>query len=174
LTSNTDDPIGLHTQGGTVNIDQWGYPTDAMRLSNAIDGDSIILQANGSGAQAKLRWHQTPDGGYRSIYSEVRTVATGVEIHNADWSDDPTYDYKWSFNTDGSLTYPDNTTQTTSGGTQVYARSALPTGVIGRIITISDSGSDSNSPAGNWAPAYWDDDAETWTYIGNSNSVTAI
>jgi hypothetical protein len=77
-----------------------------------------------------------------------------------------------------SLTFPDNTTQTTAasapGQTTVYARNALPAGVTGRIITISDSGSDSNAPAGNYAPAYWDPDANDWTYIGNSNSVTPI
>jgi hypothetical protein len=56
----------------------------------------------------------------------------------------------------------------------VYTRSTLPAGAIGLIITVSDSGSDTNSPAGNYAPAYWDDDAELWTYIGNSNSVTVI
>jgi hypothetical protein len=58
--------------------------------------------------------------------------------------------------------------------TSVYARSALPSGTTGRIITISDSGSDTNAPAGNYAPAYWDPDASVWTYIGNSNSVTPI
>ena len=58
--------------------------------------------------------------------------------------------------------------------TSVYARSALPSGTTGRIITISDSGSDTNAPAGNYAPAYWDPDADVWTYIGNSNSVTPI
>jgi hypothetical protein len=57
---------------------------------------------------------------------------------------------------------------------EAYSRSTLPTGVIGMIITITDSGSDSNSPAGNYAPAYWDDDADEWTYIANSNSVTVI
>ena len=61
-----------------------------------------------------------------------------------------------------------------SGMTGVYARSALPTPAQGMIITISDSGSDTNSPAGNWAPAYWDEDSGFWTYIGNSNTVTEI
>jgi hypothetical protein len=60
------------------------------------------------------------------------------------------------------------------GQTSVYSRSGLPTGVTGMIITISDSGSDTNAPAGNYAPAYWNPDASVWTYIGNSNSVTAI
>jgi hypothetical protein len=60
------------------------------------------------------------------------------------------------------------------GLTTVFARNALPSGTTGRIITISDSGSDTNSPAGNYAPAYWDPDATVWTYIGNSNSVTPI
>jgi len=72
------------------------------------------------------------------------------------------------------IQFGDNTFQKTSGGTTVYTRDALPAGVQGRIITISDSGTDDNSPAGNWAPAYWDDDADEWTYIGNSNSVTII
>jgi hypothetical protein len=60
------------------------------------------------------------------------------------------------------------------GLTSVFARNALPSGTTGRIITVSDSGSDTNSPAGNYAPAYWDPDATVWTYIGNSNSVTPI
>ena len=60
----------------------------------------------------------------------------------------------------------------TPGATNVYDRGTLPTGTTGTIITISDSGTDTNSPAGNWAPAYWDSDASLWTYIGNSNSVT--
>jgi hypothetical protein len=74
----------------------------------------------------------------------------------------------------GSVVFNDATTQATTGQTSVYARNALPSGTTGRIITISDSGSDSNAPAGNWAPAYWDPDATVWTYIGNSNSVTPI
>ena len=60
----------------------------------------------------------------------------------------------------------------TPGATNSYARYELPAGTTGTIITVSDSGSDTNSPAGNWAPAYWDADAYLWTYIGNSNSVT--
>jgi hypothetical protein len=60
------------------------------------------------------------------------------------------------------------------GSTAVYARNELPGGTIGMIITISDSGTDTNAPAGNWAPAYWDNDAELWVYIGNSNSVTPV
>ena len=74
----------------------------------------------------------------------------------------------------GSVVFNDATTQATTGQTTVYARNALPAGVTGRIITISDSGSDLNAPAGNYAPAYWDPDASDWTYIGNSNSVTPI
>jgi len=74
----------------------------------------------------------------------------------------------------GNVVFADATTQNTTGLTSVYARNALPTGRTGRIITISDSGSDTNSPAGNFAPAYWDPDANVWTYIGNSNSVTPI
>jgi hypothetical protein len=68
----------------------------------------------------------------------------------------------------GASSWQDN------GLTGVYARNALPSGTTGRIITVSDSGSDTNSPAGNYAPAYWDPDATVWTYIGNSNSVTPI
>ena len=85
----------------------------------------------------------------------------------------------WTFTTDGGLMFPDTTVQTTAyttatnGQTSIYARNALPAGIPGMIITISDSGSDTNSPSGNWAPAYWDDDAGLWTYIGNSNSVIA-
>jgi len=82
--------------------------------------------------------------------------------------------YSWIFGDDGSLTFPDSSIQTTAGGTSVYERGGLPMGTPGQIITISDSGTDDNSPAGNWAPAYWDDDATEWIYIGNSNSVTAI
>ena len=76
-----------------------------------------------------------------------------------------------------AVEFTDSTRQTTAavnGQTSVYARNALPTGITGRIITVSDSGSDTNSPAGNYAPAYWDPDASVWTYIGNSNSVTPI
>ena len=80
----------------------------------------------------------------------------------------------WIFSHTGGLTFPDSTVQTTAGGTSVYERGGLPMGTPGQIITISDSGTDDNSPAGNWAPAYWDDDATEWVYIGNSNSVTAI
>jgi hypothetical protein len=60
------------------------------------------------------------------------------------------------------------------GSTAIFARSSLPTGTTGTIITISDSGTDTNAPAGNWAPAYWDPDNAVWTYIANSNSVTPI
>ena len=77
------------------------------------------------------------------------------------------------------MTFPDDTVQTTayiggSGGTPVYARDELPAGAIGVIITVSDSGSDDNAPAGNYALAYWDDDVEEWLYMANSNSVTII
>ena len=58
------------------------------------------------------------------------------------------------------------------GGTSIYARDALPVGSTGTIITISDSGADTNSPAGNYAPAYWDADTSEWLYVANSNSVT--
>jgi hypothetical protein len=64
------------------------------------------------------------------------------------------------------------TVSVTNGLTSVYARNALPSGTTGLIITISDSGTDANAPAGNYAPAYWDPGASVWTYIGNSNSVT--
>ena len=60
------------------------------------------------------------------------------------------------------------------GSTAIYARNSLPTGTTGTIITISDSGSDTNAPAGNWAPAYWDADTSEWIYVGNSNSVTPV
>jgi hypothetical protein len=74
--------------------------------------------------------------------------------------------------TDGAGNLSWATSSGTPGATNVYARDALPAGSTGTLITISDSGSDTNSPAGNWAPAYWDSDNDVWTYIGNSNSVT--
>lgn len=106
LTNYNNGPIGLYTQGGAVNIDNWGYPSNSMRITNATDNESIMLQANGDSAQAKLRWHATANPDYRSVYSEVRTGSAGVEIHNADWSDTPSRDYKWTFATDGSLVRP--------------------------------------------------------------------
>ena len=118
LTSNNNAPIEFATQGGAVKVYSWGYPTDAMAISNTQTGESIILQADGDGAQAKLRWHQTSTGTYNSIYSEVRTVATGVEIHNADWTSESTYDYKWVFNLDGSLTYPNRPTNARTGNAE--------------------------------------------------------
>ncbi|CAB4127577.1 hypothetical protein UFOVP94_4 [uncultured Caudovirales phage] len=102
IGDTSNQPISLQTQGGGVNIDNWGYPSNAMRITNKNYDESIILQANGDAAQAKLRWHNTVS----SIYSEVRTVSTGVEIHNADWSDSPSYDRKWLFGVDGNLTLP--------------------------------------------------------------------
>jgi hypothetical protein len=62
----------------------------------------------------------------------------------------------------------------TPGQTNAYTRDALPTGAIGLIITVSDSGDDENSPAGNYALAYWDNDTSEWLYMANSNSVTII
>lgn len=96
------------------------------------------------------------------------TTNTGTNIENT-----------WTFTTDGGLMFPDTTVQTTAyttatnGQTTIYTRNALPAGIPGMIITIMDSGSDTNSPGGNWAPAYYDVDAGFWTYIGNSNSVIA-
>jgi hypothetical protein len=110
LTSLTNAPISLATQGGAVNIDNWGYPTNAMRITNATDNESIIIQGNGDGAQAKLRWHETPGESYRSIYSEVRVESDGVQIINSDWSDSPGYDWHWKFNLDGSQEFPTLTT----------------------------------------------------------------
>ena len=115
LISNNNAPIEFYTQGGAVKVYNWGYPTDAMAIGNTQTGESIILQADGDGAQAKLRWHQTTTGTYNSIYSEVRTVATGVEIHNADWTSGATYDYKWAFNLDGGLTFPNLPTNSRTG-----------------------------------------------------------
>jgi hypothetical protein len=60
------------------------------------------------------------------------------------------------------------------GATELFARNSLPTGVAGQVITISNSGSDTNAPAGNYALAYWDADTSEWIYVGNSNSVTPI
>ena len=110
LTSSNNGPISFATQGGAVNIDNWGYPTNAMRISNNTDGDSIVLQANGNSAQAKLRWHETGN----SIYSEVRTEFDGVKIVNSDWSDSPAYNRVWAFNTSGSITFPDASIQHTA------------------------------------------------------------
>jgi hypothetical protein len=87
--------------------------------------------------------------------------------------------YSWIFGDDGSLTFPDTTVQTTAanpGQTTIYNRGSLPAGQLGLIITIENSGDDENSPAGDYAPAYWDPNAGAsgeWLYIGNSNSVTA-
>ena len=103
-------------------------------------------------------------------YSNNNNSSFEIYIETADGSGNKT----WYFTQAGELQFPDNTVQTTAGGTSLYARNSLPAGAQGRIITITDSGSDTNSPAGNWAPAYWDDDAEAWTYVGNSNTVTII
>ena len=103
-------------------------------------------------------------------YSNNNNSSFEIYIEAADGSGNKT----WYFTQAGELQFPDNTVQTTAGGTSLYARNSLPAGAQGRIITITDSGSDTNSPAGNWAPAYWDDDAEAWTYVGNSNTVTII
>jgi hypothetical protein len=106
LTASNNLPFSFTTQGGTVNIDNWGYPSNAMRISNATDGESLILQANGDDAQAKLRWHATSTGSYRSIYSEVRAESDGIQIVNSDWTDSPSYDYRWKFGLNGDLVLP--------------------------------------------------------------------
>lgn len=103
-------------------------------------------------------------------YSNNNNSSFEIYIEAADGSGNK----QWYFTQAGELQFPDNTVQTTAGGTSLYARNSLPAGAQGRIITITDSGSDTNSPAGNWAPAYWDADAEAWTYVGNSNTVTII
>ena len=94
---------------------------------------------------------------------------TGVTINNAYTlpQDSGSTGSVLTSNGDGTTVWANN------GQTTIYARNALPSGIPGMIITISDSGSDTNSPSGNWAPAYWDNDAGLWTYIGNSNSVIA-
>jgi len=128
-----------------------------------------------------------PNGG---IITDSNDYNEGLLIKASTANNDPIHletnsTNTWTFALDGSLTlpgnltFPDLTVQTTAyttatnGQTTIYARNALPAGIPGMIITISDSGSDTNSPSGNWAPAYWDNDAGLWTYIGNSNSVIA-
>ena len=128
-----------------------------------------------------------PNGG---IITDSNDYNEGLLIRASTANNDPIHletnsTNTWTFALDGSLTlpgnltFPDLTVQTTAyttatnGQTTIYARNALPAGIPGMIITISDSGSDTNSPSGNWAPAYWDNDAGLWTYIGNSNSVIA-
>jgi hypothetical protein len=121
IISGDNNPISLSTQGGAVNIDNWGYPSNAMRITNNVDGESIIVQANGDLAQAKLRWHATSDSDYRSVYSEVRAESDGVKIVNSDWTDLPTYNRVWTFGTDGDLVLPEGKTIRDTAGTDLLA-----------------------------------------------------
>jgi hypothetical protein len=131
-----------------------------IRAGGPIDQAPAQLILGGEKANVTVR---DQDNSYQEKhYVTINTESTASTHHS------------WIFGDDGSLTFPDSSIQTTAGGTSVYERGGLPMGTPGQIITISDSGTDENSPAGNWAPAYWDDDANEWVYIGNSNSVTAI
>jgi hypothetical protein len=148
-------------------------------LTLIVNGNAWLLDRGGN--------LTLPNGG---IITDSNDYNEGLVIRASTANNDPIYletnsTNTWTFALDGSLTlpgnltFPDLTVQTTAyttatnGQTTIYARNALPAGIPGMIITISDSGSDTNSPSGNWAPAYWDNDAGLWTYIGNSNSVIA-
>jgi hypothetical protein len=71
----------------------------------------------------------------------------------------------------GTVAYSNVTGTPAVGQTSVYTRSTLPAGVEGLLITISDSGDDTNSPSGNDALAYWNSTAVEWQYVANSNTV---
>lgn len=173
------------------------------RQGNIVFGNGLLGNGfpNGIGLQSldggSVNINASFDDGVTSPYNQVFvSTSTGISLNvsNYEYGPDNYYEFSATLGMDGVFTVPsltattasittirfaDNTEQTTAytgggGGGGIYARSALPAGTPGTIITVSDSGSDTNSPAGNWAPAYWDDDAGVWTYIGNSNSVTAI
>jgi hypothetical protein len=135
-------------------------------LRNKTDGDIYI----------------SPQDGTTGIYfpSDTYSSSTAVQLFNSNTGTVQinSNGRTWTFNAEGGVTFPDSTIQTTAGAapgqTSVHNRSALPSGNSGLTITISDSGSDDNSPAGNYALAYWDADVNQWLYVANSNSVTAI
>jgi hypothetical protein len=180
------DNISINTSTGAVTISATGGSTATFSNLTVLDdlffneGDNLSSISREGGA---LRF-QSSDGqfvfesldeqGVNVVSSNQITVAQLMPLVGENTGTIVLYG-QLEFGTSGlGIKFNDATIQTTAGGTSVYARSALPAGVQGRIITISDSGSDANSPAGNWAPAYWDDDADEWTYVGNSNSVTII
>jgi len=125
--------------------------TVASQIFPTADGtNGQVITTNGSGT---LSWTDQTGGG-----SGVSSISAGTGTYVSSSTGAVTI---W---TDGGSGSP--------GVTNIYARDELPAGTTGTIITISDSGSDTNAPAGNFAIAYWDPDAEIWTYVANSNSVT--
>lgn len=180
------DNISINTSTGVVTISATGGSTATFTNLTILDdlffgtGEELSFISRESGA---LRF-KSANGQFtfESLDEQGVNVVSSNQV-TADQLSPLTYGSTGTINLTGELAFvtsgfgikfTDDTVQTTTGQTSAYARSALPAGVVGRIITISDSGSDANSPAGNWAPAYWDDDASEWTYIGNSNSVTVI
>lgn len=180
------DNISINTSTGAVTISSTGGSTATYTNLTVLDdlffgsGDELSFISRESGAlrfksaNGQFAFDSLDEQGVNVVSSNQVTAQQIVPLVNGTTGTVALYG-ELAFGTSGlGIKFNDNTIQTTTGETSVYARSALPAGVQGRIITISDSGTDANSPAGNWAPAYWDDDADEWTYIGNSNSVTVI
>ena len=156
--------LTLQSQNGRFNFTSGSSEGVTVGINNELRVDQIVAYTT-----------STESGQYYS--SEIRILAKLI----LDDGETPNY-----------IQYPDDTIQTTawntstavyanqiiggtpSGQTGVYARDALPAGNPGLTITISDSGTDANSPAGNYALAYWDADTSEWLYVANSNSVTVI
>ena len=93
-----------------LRVTEWGYPgASALRLTNAVYGESILIQSTDDGAnegRSSLRWHVRPEqSGAGSHYSQVDAQNDGIWIKNAAW-DGSGGTYYWHFNNFGSITFP--------------------------------------------------------------------
>ena len=78
-TTGTQGPAGSGVGIQGIKTTLWGYPTgNTQRISNAIDGEGIIVASSSSAA---LRWHvrdQDPSLGRAPIYINAVTSKTGT------------------------------------------------------------------------------------------------
>ena len=114
---------------GTVgaNTSTWTFGTDG-NLTLPLDSS---IQTIGDLGTARLRW--LPTGGGPSTSTSVYVSSTGVSIE----TDAPGNENTWVFGTDGGLTFPDTTVQTTAY-TGAVSTSTLVNGTA--TVSLSSTG----------------------------------
>ena len=91
-------PTGYHYYVSTDNSDYSGYLT-------ATDSTIDTITIEYSGAPPSEFY----GSGYLNppfLYNQVQAQSNGVVVKVANWTEDPTYSYNWSFNTDGTFRLP--------------------------------------------------------------------
>ena len=130
LTAADEVRIESNAENSTY---QWTFRADG----NLILPDNGRIQSIGDASNATLQW--LPTDGDGSTSTSVYVSATGVYIE----TDAPGNENTWLFGTDGSITFPDNTIQTTAytgGGASIGDFIITGTTISASTGSVSGSG----------------------------------